>query len=776
MQKNIDISDPAIRNRLAELRERLNLTKPELAERAGVSFRTVHDIESGRRKCVQERTLRLLAVALEVTYEALVHGPRDAAADVAPAQTVPPARLVSGRLPLAAVVIVAFASLVVLAFAVNGRLSRSKDTTELGAVAIMCFENVPAPDDPDNLGRIIANLVINNLSESRYVRVISGHSIEESLELGTFVHGSDTECVGASRAARRAGARWILCGSILRDSPALVVTSRLQSTEDGTVLATQKVNAADGETVFDIAARLTAAVKHDLVLPPEEGTEAGLPISHVTTTSIRAYRHYAAGVENLHRLYRDEARRELRLAVSTDPDFAMAHLMLAHPDIAGSEADVDSCVARARRQAEKITRRERCYLEVFEAWSNRDIDKMIDALEKMVDAYPNESEAYRLLGRFYRSTGDEVGALAALEAAVRVDPFDGLSANRLAYHYALLGRDEEAMATAERYVELAPREANPYDTRGDLLAWTGRHDEAIESYKAALKRNPAFFPSMQNLGCVLTLTGEYDEARRYLRMMLRSEDDGARARARWYLAMVDLHQGRLQDALTNLRKGMAADDMEGFDQRFFSHKIAATAKIQAEMGEIDVALATYQAVIDTSRARFPGRYTGRLVWYVQTLAQVDVDRAVAVCDSVLALVDGRDRDVDHIGWACKGWIALARGEASEACESFERAAERNDLFQFRYPLAVAYYEAGRFDEAIATLEYSLGRYSADRLVDAIWSVKAHYLLGLAYEQVGRGSDAARMYAEFLSIWKDADPVFAEIADARARLAALATPN
>ena len=43
VKRNIDTSDPEIRDRLRTLREKANLTKAELAERAGMTFRTVHD-------------------------------------------------------------------------------------------------------------------------------------------------------------------------------------------------------------------------------------------------------------------------------------------------------------------------------------------------------------------------------------------------------------------------------------------------------------------------------------------------------------------------------------------------------------------------------------------------------------------------------------------------------------------------------------------------------------------------------------------------------------
>ena len=72
---NVDISDGFFSRRIALLRERAHLTKSELAARAQVSYRTVHDLEIGRRTRIQEKTLNLLAEALGVDPHELLDAP-----------------------------------------------------------------------------------------------------------------------------------------------------------------------------------------------------------------------------------------------------------------------------------------------------------------------------------------------------------------------------------------------------------------------------------------------------------------------------------------------------------------------------------------------------------------------------------------------------------------------------------------------------------------------------------------------------------------------------
>lgn len=71
-RKNIRLVGTPFCENLLRLREERRLTKTELADRAGLTPRTVHDLEAGKRERAQERTLIALASALEVTVADLI--------------------------------------------------------------------------------------------------------------------------------------------------------------------------------------------------------------------------------------------------------------------------------------------------------------------------------------------------------------------------------------------------------------------------------------------------------------------------------------------------------------------------------------------------------------------------------------------------------------------------------------------------------------------------------------------------------------------------------
>ena len=50
--------------------------------------------------------------------------------------------------------------------------------------------------------------------------------------------------------------------------------------------------------------------------------------------------------------------------------------------------------------------------------------------------------------------------------------------------------------------------------------------------------------------------------------------------------------------------------------------------------------------------------------------------------------------------------------------------------------------------------------------------KSFYMLGKIHEQKNQRDQAIEHYEKFLELWKDADPGFAEVEDAKKRLTAL----
>jgi tetratricopeptide (TPR) repeat protein len=127
---------------------------------------------------------------------------------------------------------------------------------------------------------------------------------------------------------------------------------------------------------------------------------------------------------------------------------------------------------------------------------------------------------------------------------------------------------------------------------------------------------------------------------------------------------------------------------------------------------------------------------------------------------------------------------MDEGKFDRAVEQFKRGFHLlppNHAPQIAYGIALL--KVGQQDEAIEELErvcrwvpisdIMIGmQFLPEKFEWPMAAVKAHYWLGVAYEQQGRKVDAAKEYRTFLDTWKNADFPSPEIKDAKARLARL----
>jgi tetratricopeptide (TPR) repeat protein len=135
------------------------------------------------------------------------------------------------------------------------------------------------------------------------------------------------------------------------------------------------------------------------------------------------------------------------------------------------------------------------------------------------------------------------------------------------------------------------------------------------------------------------------------------------------------------------------------------------------------------------------------------------------------------RKIEHI----RGLIALEKGRYEAAINDLESACARlpaevlSRWMEFqswhRYPLALAYFGAGRMGRARAEFE-RLTRLVGSKLWYGDLYAKSFYWLGKIAEAQKDRKKALENYGKFLEIWKDADAGQPELEDARARLAAL----
>jgi tetratricopeptide (TPR) repeat protein len=232
-----------------------------------------------------------------------------------------------------------------------------------------------------------------------------------------------------------------------------------------------------------------------------------------TTTSSSAMSEFDAALEAWMKLYYEDSVRHLEKALELDPDFVGAKVFLAdmmrreHPErseeLINSMADVDM---------DRLTPRERLFVERSRAALDHDSEKAQQLLDRYLEEHPRDPFAIHLKASWAWVTGRAQLAERLNRQLIELSPNWVLAYNQLGYLTMQQGRFAEAEEYFKSYRFVAPDQANPHDSLGELYITTGRYDDAAASFESAIGIRPDFWPSYEHLVMVRSLQGDTSAA------------------------------------------------------------------------------------------------------------------------------------------------------------------------------------------------------------------------------------------------------------------------
>jgi tetratricopeptide (TPR) repeat protein len=231
----------------------------------------------------------------------------------------------------------------------------------------------------------------------------------------------------------------------------------------------------------------------------------------ITTKSPEARASFQDGIAKMETLHWEPALESWRAAVQSDPDFALAHALLAmlSRDPVEQVAERDKAVASRKSAGPEE--------QLIVDWvANASQSHWIPAIQAMNEALrqnPRDKHLAWLAGLWLTNQRQSEHAIRMFERATKIDPRFADPWNQAAYCYARLRNFDKAFAYMKRYSELLPQEANPMDSLAEISRMAGRFDDALKYYHASLKLDPAFIESQAGLGDTYALMGEEARAR-----------------------------------------------------------------------------------------------------------------------------------------------------------------------------------------------------------------------------------------------------------------------
>ena len=121
-------------------------------------------------------------------------------------------------------------------------------------------------------------------------------------------------------------------------------------------------------------------------------------------------------------------------------------------------------------------------------------------------------DVLRFLGIIYAQRKDYTQALKYLEAAIKVNPQNGIAHSNLGNVLFELRQFENALNAYDKAIQLAPGYAEAWSNKGNALYELQRYEEAIAHHDRAIALHPAYVEAWSNKGNALYELELYEEA------------------------------------------------------------------------------------------------------------------------------------------------------------------------------------------------------------------------------------------------------------------------
>jgi tetratricopeptide (TPR) repeat protein/tRNA A-37 threonylcarbamoyl transferase component Bud32 len=650
------------------------------------------------------------------------------------------------------------------------------------ALAVVAFEVIGASPDAAWLGKGLPSMLITGLAQTPDIEVVGNERLGDAARQVGAATLDGVERSKLAELARRAGARFILNGTVVQAGPDLRIDARVEDLSTGAVRVAETVRGPDALALAD---DLSARVRRGLDVKTAPGTVR--KVADVASASVEAYRAFTAGVEARANERNADARRHFGEAVRLDPEFALAYVHLAEVD-RHEEMIRDSgrWLRMAAQRLDRMPERDAVLVRAALARDAGRIDEADQLLEGLVARYPDTEQAWYSLSTSWWDV-DPARCMALLSRAVAALPSSPQIRNLYGYTQMNAGRLEDAIRTFETYVKLRPTEPNALDSLAEGQLMAGRIREALSTYETAIKGGFNWYGKAWSLGVL----GRYPEALAHASGSMTQGSTAPRdqflsttrafllsrvGRYREALKAVDVSQKRAEDqgsadGVVSSYIARAVFALERRDCPRVAEHLAAGERATKEMPAL---LAVRWQVLSDLLAGACDAGEGRLVEAKQRLGH-----AMQVHRSTSPL---------ELWWmhALEGEVALAERDFDKAARAFAAGEPARKMFLvlqgtweslsffannlvLRDGRARAAAAQGRTAEAIA-LYRALLTPGPEQKWTAMLDPRHVIALARLLDKAGERDAARTEYQRFLEYWKAADPDLPELAEARARLA------
>ena len=676
-------------------------------------------------------------------------------------------KTVSERLfPWAAMVFI-----LILFFAKNwfsGDSSIPEVTADENSLAVLFIENTADPTDADKSAEMIRNLLSTDLAQSHSLRVIGSQRLYDIAKQERKGGGQLIDRSNASAVARKAGAQWMLTGTLAKVGNRMVLATEIENVKTGKVLDAQRADAGD---IFSLVDALSSEIRSDMGVIASAG-EIDAPVKEITTYSSVAYQYYLEGLEFLNEANFGEAIERFQSAVELDSTFnkALYKLAVAQWWLDPEDLPAKETVKKILLNKESLAEGELLLVKGLEAQLYNDYSTAKDIYQRLLKIYPDEKEIHYGLGEayFHFSTRERLKALDVFEEAINLDPEFRLAYTHIFHIYNRERMGDKAIRVANRLIDSNPDKASGYRYLADVYGWKGELYKSIKNYEKAAELNKGNHESLRLQGWAYRIGGDYEEAlNKYAELFEPNVPTRWQYNGKVYSSNVYAEQGQYKKAIELTDEAIRI--IRPIEKQRVIRSLRRLAGYYSSMGDtvrafplLDSALAM-NPFIDEERFLYADK--GRL--YAASGNQEELKKLIAALNMPAKQIEA------ELGWELPNILNIElyrlQGDIDKAKTEYDNLGW---VYVFNLELKARLFSAaGDWENVILTTQemQNTSLFGNPRSYNY---PRAFYYRGKAYEELGKPELAIENYEALLVLWKDADEEIPERRDTIKRLAAL----
>jgi eukaryotic-like serine/threonine-protein kinase len=597
--------------------------------------------------------------------------------------------------------------------------------TEKDSILLADFVNTTG--DPVFDGTLKQALAVQ-LEQSPYLNIVPDQTIRKALQF--MGRPADERVTGsvAREICEREHIKAMLNGSIASLGSQYVVALDATNCATGDSLAREQVTATTKEAVLSTVGKAASTLRGKLGESLASIQKFDTPVTEATTSSLEALKAYAAADEMRNGGGEAESIPLYQHAIELDPNFAMAYARLAA--VYNNLGEEDRSVEAAKKAfdlRERVSERERFYIDDHFYTASGDIEKDKESLELAIHTYPNDATAYANLALIYGIYyGQFDKAIQLANDFTRLEPAAPFGYVHAASSYLALNRLEEVRSNLQQALNAKADNLFVHEILYQLAFLTDDAD-GIEQQMKWAEAKPSEYLLLNSAAALAAAHGEMHKAEEFT------------------------------------EHSVQVSDRQGFKETTAVTQ-AEWAVTQAEVGNASRAREAAAASSALARGR------RNMVPVAEALALTgDISRPPTIMDDL-----GRrfptDTLLHSVGNPCvTALVAIDRKAPDQAIVALQSATPYElgsgmGLFPV-YVRALAYLETKRSAEAIAEFQKIVDHRGINPLGPEHSLAKLG--LGRAYAMAGDTAKAKAAYQDFFALWKNADSDLAILKDARA---------